>query len=492
MIGRMMKAGQGQLARLHSSTSKIKNYNLSAVGSGSRCTTETDTGFTIKSDLPKLQGGHNTAPQPVELLLASLVSCKQATAQFVARHMKPNRLHIAGIEFQVHAKRDQRGALTLPLSAVIPNVVETGGEDSMPSSRLNNISGTVKVYSAENHDPASAEELAELSFQVQHRCPVANMVHASGCNVNLVWSAHSYDEWKAANVDSSSIDKNLNKKVELASPQRRHLSTRTQHRSFSTTVDGVNNVPLLCWRCGEALVNDTNTTSTNTSSSSSGFTMFCTSPLHEGHKVLQPLCEQEIDYFDLFDLPKNISYLLNMKELDEKFKLLQRMNHPDLYASSKHDCIPLSGNLLNTGQIQSEQLISAANSSYINQAYQILRDPVNRASYILKKYWNCNVLAEDGGTYNGDTNLALEIFELREELQDLLDDGDTEGLHTMKVEMLDQQVVYMNKFHNILLSSMSEDKPGCKSEEDIIGELSSAAVRLKYVTKILEEIDVSL
>ena len=52
----------------------------------------------------------------------------------------------------------------------------------------------------------------------------------------------------------------------------------------------------------------------------------------------------------------------------------------------------------------------------------------------------------------------------------------------------------MNKFHNILLSTMSEDKPGCKSKEpDSIGEeLSSAAVRLKYVTKILEKIDVSL
>ena len=59
----------------------MKSYHLTAVGEGPQCVTTTDTRFTINADLPLLQGGKNTAPQPVELLLASLVSCKQATAQ---------------------------------------------------------------------------------------------------------------------------------------------------------------------------------------------------------------------------------------------------------------------------------------------------------------------------------------------------------------------------------------------------------------------------
>ena len=128
-----------------------------------------------------------------------------------------------------------------------------------------------------------------------------------------------------------------------------------------------------------------------------------------------------MDYFALFDLNKN-AYQLDMDALEIKFKNMQRLCHPDLYAASSvrnptgvHD--------------ESEQLISSENSSLVNQAYQILRLPVERAAYILQTCYDSNVLAEDSGTYT-DATLAMEIFELRETLEDLLQNQDKDKKKT--------------------------------------------------------------
>merc|ERR1719443_1036734 len=64
-------------------------------------------------------GGRDGDPQPVELLLAALVGCEQATAAFAARHMEP-RLRLEGIDFAYEAERDPRGATALPLGAPPP------------------------------------------------------------------------------------------------------------------------------------------------------------------------------------------------------------------------------------------------------------------------------------------------------------------------------------------------------------------------------------
>jgi uncharacterized OsmC-like protein len=47
----------------------------------------TNTGHVIVTDLPRTMGGLNQAPQPVELLLAALAGCTQATAVYVLRQL---------------------------------------------------------------------------------------------------------------------------------------------------------------------------------------------------------------------------------------------------------------------------------------------------------------------------------------------------------------------------------------------------------------------
>ena len=112
-----------------------KSYNIKTTGSSSKSETLTSTNFTISSDVPKSQGGSNTAPQPVGLLLASLTGCSMATATFVGRNWLP-KLIIEKIDFDLDGVRDQRGSLTLPIS-----------EDPGVPSRLASVMGLRKLVS---------------------------------------------------------------------------------------------------------------------------------------------------------------------------------------------------------------------------------------------------------------------------------------------------------------------------------------------------------
>eukprot|EP00977_Amphora_coffeiformis_P011139 scaffold2657_cov89-Amphora_coffeaeformis.AAC.33 len=136
----------------------------------------TDTEHILYTDLPKKMGGKNTAPQPVETMLAAWMGCTQATALFVGRQMKPNRLLIDRLVFEnIQGERDERGALTLPID-----------ENPPVPSRLTRVSGRIAVYRAKG-ESISQEELDLLREQTELRCPVANMMIASGCQMNVEW-----------------------------------------------------------------------------------------------------------------------------------------------------------------------------------------------------------------------------------------------------------------------------------------------------------------
>ena len=154
-------------------TPRTKTYSLvSAATSPVATSSLTSDGHSIATDLPHIIGGDDTAAQPVYLLLASLVGCEHATAAFVARQMKP-RVNLRGVHFDISAERDERGAIALPL---------TTPAEELPHSRLQRIAGTATVDC-----DATQEQVDELSRLVKLRCPVANMVSLSGCELDIKW-----------------------------------------------------------------------------------------------------------------------------------------------------------------------------------------------------------------------------------------------------------------------------------------------------------------
>ena len=151
----------------------IKRYPLVARGSGVQCVMKARNVHDIRTDVPKAMGGADEAPQPVELLLAALVGCEQATAAYVARHMSP-RFKLKYVHFSVVGERDDRGATALPVHEPAPC-----------PARLSRVTGEAVVHvRGPAETQARVDELARL---VKSRCPVADTLRAAGTELEVRW-----------------------------------------------------------------------------------------------------------------------------------------------------------------------------------------------------------------------------------------------------------------------------------------------------------------
>ena len=93
--------------------------------------------------------------------------------------MEP-RVLLDRLELDVMAVRDERGSIGLPLTDPRPE-----------PSRLREIAGTIRVYTKK---PLSEAQLEQLKEETEERCPVANMILASGCKMKVDWIAAVDDD----------------------------------------------------------------------------------------------------------------------------------------------------------------------------------------------------------------------------------------------------------------------------------------------------------
>lgn len=119
--------------------------------------------------------------------------------------------------------------------------------------------------------------------------------------------------------------------------------------------------------------------------------LFCTS---EKCSWIQNLESNNCNYFTLFNLGP-VNYNISLQTLESQYKSLQRLIHPDMIAQ-RH-----SGSTQATSSSElkpndcnkngNEMGLSIANSAIINQAYRLLRSPVDRATYIVRSILTINV-----------------------------------------------------------------------------------------------------
>lgn len=114
-----------------------------------------------------------------------------------------------------------------------------------------------------------------------------------------------------------------------------------------------------------------------------------------------------MDYFALFGLAP--SYELDAARLRQRLHELQREYHPDRVAhlddSARHQAV--------------------RQSALINDAYDTLSQPVKRAHYLLRL--RGVELPSDAATFS-DTTFLMTQMELREELAEASDNGDSDAL----------------------------------------------------------------
>lgn len=110
---------------------------------------------------------------------------------------------------------------------------------------------------------------------------------------------------------------------------------------------------------------------------------------------VQPV-SKETDYFTCLGFPRRLT--IDQHALEAKFYELSRAFHPDFYQN----------------KTETEQAISLANSAMLNTAYRTLRDPIQRAEYLLR--------LEAGAAKEIRTSPPADLFEEILELQENLDE----------------------------------------------------------------------
>jgi molecular chaperone HscB len=103
------------------------------------------------------------------------------------------------------------------------------------------------------------------------------------------------------------------------------------------------------------------------------------------------------DFFSFLDLPRKLN--IDMARLDERYRTLSRQFHPDFF----YNATP------------AERRLSLERSSYLNDAYRALKDPIKRIEYLLR----LEGLApknEQEASRQVPAALLQEVFTLNEEL----------------------------------------------------------------------------
>ncbi len=107
--------------------------------------------FQVTFDEPPSLGGEDTAPNPVEVLLSSLLGCLGIVTCIVAGE---RGYALEGVEIDVEGGLDPRGFM---------------GQDSDVRSGLSTVRYTVKIKG-----DLDAKELDDFCREVERRCPVSD------------------------------------------------------------------------------------------------------------------------------------------------------------------------------------------------------------------------------------------------------------------------------------------------------------------------------
>jgi molecular chaperone HscB len=102
------------------------------------------------------------------------------------------------------------------------------------------------------------------------------------------------------------------------------------------------------------------------------------------------------NHFELFELP--VSYAVDSELLSSRYREMQRVLHPDKFANAPDQ----------------QRRLSMQAAARVNEAYQVLRDPMLRAKYLLLLQ-GVDMDAKQSTTQ--DMAFLMEQMELREKLE---------------------------------------------------------------------------
>lgn len=117
----------------------------------------------VATDEPDSLGGSNTAPSPLEMVLVSLVGCDGVIINGVAKAMD---FRYTGVDFACSGQIDVRGP--------------RGVKGVRPYFEAIELTITL-------HTDEPPERVEKLRRNVEHRCPVTNLIRAADVDLRVTW-----------------------------------------------------------------------------------------------------------------------------------------------------------------------------------------------------------------------------------------------------------------------------------------------------------------
>jgi molecular chaperone HscB len=165
------------------------------------------------------------------------------------------------------------------------------------------------------------------------------------------------------------------------------------------------------------------------------------------------------DYFSLFGLPAR--YHCDARKLDAAYRKLQSEVHPDRFAAAG----------------EAERRLALQSSARVNEAYRALRDPVERALYLLSLH-GIHAMSET------DTALPLDFLEYqlerREAIEAAAQRNDTRSLNALLTDVREES----GELEHVL----GDELDGARALE-----AARVTVRkLKFLSKLAADIDAAV
>lgn len=162
------------------------------------------------------------------------------------------------------------------------------------------------------------------------------------------------------------------------------------------------------------------------------------------------------NHFALFGLPP--AFDLDPAQLGERFRELQRAHHPDRFAAAD----------------ERQQHLAVQRSAHINQAYEVLSSPVERARYLLQLK---GVDAGSGSATTSDGAFLMQQMEWREAMMEL--GAGPEALARLERLKAEVERVYAGLQREFVALLQAQDWP----------RAHDAVLRMQFVQKMLASID---
>ena len=196
---------------------------------------------------------------------------------------------------------------------------------------------------------------------------------------------------------------------------------------------------------------------------------------------VQPL-SKELDYFTCMRLPRLLA--IDEKQLEQTFYELSRTFHPDFYSTKE----------------ESEKSISLGNSALVNTAYRTLKDPIQRAEYLIR--------LEAGAVKEIRTSPPADLFDEILELQEDLDEfrersSETDAKKTTQLreklqsarETLEQRQAQMEtsllekfKFWDALQTKAPASTDLREQKDSVLGDMQEILSNRTYVRNIVNDL----